>query len=506
MFREGDKAKAELLLKQVYLLLNDELEMPDEAGWSSDTNYRFVASIREDFLFVLEDSIDENSLNLYKNNRYRLRPMKQEQARQVVLMPGKDCIGESEKETVAERIISLAKRSQSDDIDTLLLSLVCAGTYDKKSGEKIALADLAVWKDNPMEVYYKDAIKGLTANQIRYIQQHFIRDDGSRRRVDLNDVKTFFGEAAYNQLTQSANRLFTIGDKGKVELLHDQLGLAVYEERRAFEEQERKKKQRRRLLTIIGLSLLFAILGLGVGGYSLNLKQKTEKALSAEEMARQMAEKATKENENTIKKLEKAIVDKEMARQQAEEATNEKEKTIKELEEKNIALAQLNAQLEYEKENVRMANWDRMDVKSRIIALAGTEILDEDPYLASIIALNALPANMSKPEFPITPEAEGLLRKAVSNKNAIFKGHTESVEIIGVSPDGKYIASFSDDKSIKIWDVETGIATRTIPYNGYSFNINSLQFSKDSKRSNYKFVKQNLVYNRRWNCYAFPIV
>ena len=70
VFREGDKAKAELLLKQIYLLLNDELEMPDEAGYSADTNYRFVASIREDFLFVLEDSIDANSLDLYKNNRY----------------------------------------------------------------------------------------------------------------------------------------------------------------------------------------------------------------------------------------------------------------------------------------------------------------------------------------------------------------------------------------------------------------------------------------------------
>lgn len=261
VFREGDKAKAELLLKQIYVLLNDELEMPDEAGYSSDTNYRFVASIREDFLFVLEDSIDENSLDLYKNNRYRLRPMKPEQARQVVLVPGKDCIEESEIDKVAERIVALAKRDKRGDIDTLLLSLVCAGSFDKKAGEKITLSDLAIWKNNPMEVYYQDAIKGLSANQVRYIQQHLIRDDGSRRRVDVEEVKSALGEATYRQLTQGTNRLFALGDKGQVELLHDQLGLAVFKERKSAEEKEQKRKRGQKRIRNIGVLVLLVILG-----------------------------------------------------------------------------------------------------------------------------------------------------------------------------------------------------------------------------------------------------
>lgn len=277
VFREGDKAKAELLLKQIYCLLSDELEMPDEEGYSADTNYRFVASIREDFLFVLEDSIDENSLDLYKDNRYRLRPMKPDQARQVVLVPGKDCIVEGEKDAIAERIISLAKRPQSEDIDTLLLSIVCSGTYDKKAGEKITSSDLAVWKNNPMEVYYRDAVKGLSASQIRYIQRHFIREDGSRRRVDAEEVKTALGETTYRQLSQGSNRLFALGDKGQVELLHDQLGMAVYEERKAFEERERKKKLKRRI-GLIGsavflVMLLFLILFLIIGKQGEDLRK-----------------------------------------------------------------------------------------------------------------------------------------------------------------------------------------------------------------------------------------
>lgn len=286
VFRDADKAKAELLLQQIYLLLNDELEMPDAEGYSADTNYRFVASIREDYLFVLEDSIDELSLDLYKNNRYRLRPMKPENARQVILVPGRDCIEESEKEKVAEKALELAKKPQSDDIDTLLLSLVCAGTFDKKVGEKITFGDLSIWKDNPMQVYYQDAMKALNADQIRYIQQHLIREDGSRKRVSVETLKNVLGENDFQELTKGKNRLFSIGDKGQVELLHDKLAMAVYEERKAFEERERKKKLRRRV-SVIGV-LVLAVVGVF---FFQNSKLKQQRWKMLESQSRLVAEK-----------------------------------------------------------------------------------------------------------------------------------------------------------------------------------------------------------------------
>jgi WD40 repeat protein len=39
-----------------------------------------------------------------------------------------------------------------------------------------------------------------------------------------------------------------------------------------------------------------------------------------------------------------------------------------------------------------------------------------------------------------------------------LEGHTEGVTTVAYSPDGQYIASGSDDKSIRIWDAETGAA------------------------------------------------
>lgn len=256
--------KAQTLLNQLQYLIDENHALNDcivdGKDYFYDFNFRFVISIREDELYLLEDNIDDLSLSMFRNCRYRLRSLSEQGATEAILVPGKDCISEEQKQAVVDRVIALSKRPQSNDIDTLLLSLVCSGTYDKKDGEKITVSDLAIWKSNPMEVYYQDAVKGLPATQVRYIQQHLIREDGSRRRVDAEKVKAALGEATYHKLTQGSNRLLTLGDKGQVELLHDQLGMAVYEERKAFEERERKKRLRRR----VSLFSLIALVTAGV--------------------------------------------------------------------------------------------------------------------------------------------------------------------------------------------------------------------------------------------------
>lgn len=483
VFREGDKAKAELLLRQIYLLLNDELEMPDEAGWSADTNYRFVASIREDFLFVLEDSIDENSLDLYKNTRYRLRPMKPEQARQVVLVQGKDCIEETEKEAVAERIIGLAKRPQSNDIDTLLLSLVCSGTYDKKIGERIVPSDLAVWKDNPMEVYYQDAIKRLKASQIRYIQQHFIREDGSRRRVDASEARSAFGETTYRELTQGKNRLFAIGDKGQVELLHDQLGMAVYGERKVYEEQERKKKQRQR-------TILISLIALTLAGLSFFFFQNRK---MMQNQARAVAEKAlhlVDEGDSYLARLlALEVLPTDIDMPYDKPYTPEAEHALRKACMENTAI------LKGHTGPVHSVAFCPDSCTLIISASADSTIRVWDYYRGYSykemrghtgevnFALFHPQASWSDNPVCISAADDSTIRIwnfKIGNTLKVLRGHSDIVTYAAYSPDGKFIASASRDCTIRIWNAKTGDSIRTLF--GHSSTVNHVAFNPNSKR------------------------
>src|SRR5262249_35318850 len=58
-----------------------------------------------------------------------------------------------------------------------------------------------------------------------------------------------------------------------------------------------------------------------------------------------------------------------------------------------------------------------------------------------------------------------------------LKGHTGGVSSVAYSPDGKRLASASDDKTGKVWDAQTGKELLTHQGLGYS-----VAFSPDGKR------------------------
>ena len=60
-----------------------------------------------------------------------------------------------------------------------------------------------------------------------------------------------------------------------------------------------------------------------------------------------------------------------------------------------------------------------------------------------------------------------------------LEGHTESIYSVAWSPDSKHIASGADDITIKVWDATTGSCIHTLT--GHTSSINSVSWSPDGK-------------------------
>jgi WD40 repeat protein len=60
-----------------------------------------------------------------------------------------------------------------------------------------------------------------------------------------------------------------------------------------------------------------------------------------------------------------------------------------------------------------------------------------------------------------------------------FEGHTRGVISIAFSLDGRRIASGSRDKTIKLWETETGNPVRT--FQGHNEEVTSVAFSPDAR-------------------------
>ena len=118
--------------------------------------------------------------------------------------------------------------------------------------------------------------------------------------------------------------------------------------------------------------------------------------------------------------------------------------------------------------------------QARFIAEKVLSLVDEgDSYLARMLLMEVMPKNMSRPDKPYTIEAESALRRACHENKTILKGHTDNVNYASFSQDGRNIVSASDDKTIRVWDVQTGILLKTLE--GHTDSVKSAAFSPNNK-------------------------
>lgn len=142
----------------------------------------------------------------------------------------------------------------------------------------------------------------------------------------------------------------------------------------------------------------------------------------------------------------------------------------------------LQALADWMKDNNNYASITR-DMRKFAITFAGV-ISESAPH----IYLSALPFSPPKSEiyrnyiqhYPRTVKIAMGGQSDWPAKQKVLLGHTDSINCIAISPDGRYIASGSRDMSVLVWDAETGRVVAG-PFEEHNSPVGSVAFSQDSR-------------------------
>ena len=219
------RVEAEALLRQIHFMMDPSHALGDDY----DYNFRFLAAIREDDLYLLEDSLDRCYLDEMKKCRYRLRALGYENALSVVLKPGKGLFDPKEASEIAEMVIDMSRNEQDDTISTNLLSLLCSRLYaekERKNAEYITLEMVGSFmEENPFIQFYNEATAGFHTSERNYIEDNMVDNAGRRNSISELDFRMPVRNA--DRLLEGNNKILqrtSVGGGGqdyRTELIHD---------------------------------------------------------------------------------------------------------------------------------------------------------------------------------------------------------------------------------------------------------------------------------------------
>ncbi|MFF7727076.1 helix-turn-helix domain-containing protein [Streptomyces sp. NPDC008001] len=113
------------------------------------------------------------------------------------------------------------------------------------------------------------------------------------------------------------------------------------------------------------------------------------------------------------------------------------------------------------------------EAQSRQLAAQSAALLDSDPDLASLLAVQA---HRTSPTGEATASLYGAAALPLLHR---LTGHSGAVTDVAFSPDGKTLATGGSDGTARIWDSATGKSRTTLA--GHSAPVRSVAFSPDGK-------------------------
>lgn len=215
------------LLKQINSLTDDSMDVSNFTGYTDSTNFRFILTIREDDLFVLEDTLEKHNLPELKQNRYRLASLTDEEASEIIHL-GKEFIKPEELDEITSRIVALSK-DEFKNISTNILSLLCNQLFIHSNGQ-ITLQTVKVFSENPLDSFYNDCMEHVSQETRDFIESELV-EERRRRIVRKSDFLSHVNPTDAQTLLSGEYRILQdviSGNTECVELIHDSIARTIY--------------------------------------------------------------------------------------------------------------------------------------------------------------------------------------------------------------------------------------------------------------------------------------
>ena len=217
---------AQQLLLELYTLMDNTRIIPDNCIQYS--NYRVVFSLREDYLYCLEELVDKFNLSELRYNRYRIKWLSRQNARKVILNTFGESLSPENSDEICNTIIDKTT-NESGDISTIYLSLICSILDMKYEGGIIELRGLNSI-DDYIYKYYKQKMDVVSYKAKKYLEQHLITPDGRRNSLDYYEAIRS-GQITLVELDLLIeNRMLrkvTLTGNSRIEYIHDVIAKLV---------------------------------------------------------------------------------------------------------------------------------------------------------------------------------------------------------------------------------------------------------------------------------------
>ncbi len=199
------------------------------------TNYRIVFSMREDYLYCLEDIIDRFSFWELRYNRFRIKALTDENAQEIIIRTsGNNGLEAGNEKKIIDAIIYIAKNNNSTrftEINTALLSLTCSLLWENSLNGCVHYNDLRKL-GSYLNSYYDDTCSQIGGKATRYLERKLLTKDGRRSSVDereaIGSKKVNPKQLDYLVDHKLLRRIKTDNTSIRYEYIHDLFAKMVY--------------------------------------------------------------------------------------------------------------------------------------------------------------------------------------------------------------------------------------------------------------------------------------